>query len=120
MIDNVWRHDMNRKPLPNEEKEESTVMTTVLGMVAMFVILLLVLYVIVMFYPEAEQEEDCFTGFGTTWGNVQVINSTAVWLDFGKVNPEPKPTDLEIGLVRNGTDEGNTASKATMTALWLM
>jgi hypothetical protein len=41
-----------------------------------------------------------------TWGAKTVNSNTAVNVDFGKVNPEPYPVDLEIILVRNGTIEG--------------
>lgn len=41
-----------------------------------------------------------------TWGAKTLVSSTAINIDFGKVNPEPRPVDLEIILIRNGTAEG--------------
>jgi hypothetical protein len=36
----------------------------------------------------------------------RVLSPTSVEICFGKIRPEPKPTALEIILVRNATDEG--------------
>ena len=41
-----------------------------------------------------------------TWGAKTIVSNTAVNIDFGKVNPEPMPVNLEIILVRNLTTEG--------------
>jgi hypothetical protein len=40
------------------------------------------------------------------WGTVIIVSSTAVNIDFGRINPEPNPMDIDIVLVRNGTTQG--------------
>lgn len=110
MIDNVWRHVMNRKPFPNEEKEESTVMATVLGMTAMFVILLLALYAIVAYYSENGEEDKVCPKWGPDtdyiWKPAIMHPPDMAYVDFGKMSPEPKPTSLNIKLMKNGEDVG--------------
>jgi hypothetical protein len=41
-----------------------------------------------------------------TWGAKTVLSNTAVNVDFGRINPEPRPMDIEIILVRNLTFQG--------------
>ncbi|MEE9115986.1 MAG: hypothetical protein V3U09_03725 [Thermoplasmata archaeon] len=111
MIDNVGRRVMNRKPFPNEEKEESTVMATVLGMTAMFVILLLALYAIVAYYPEnGEEDKICPKWWGYDsdyiWKPAILVPPDMAYIDFGKMSPEPKPTSLNIKLMKNGEEIG--------------
>jgi hypothetical protein len=40
------------------------------------------------------------------WGPYDERSNTEVWVEFARVTPEPRPTQLEIVLVRNGTDQG--------------
>lgn len=40
------------------------------------------------------------------WGNKIITSRTSWTIEFGKMNREPKPTDLEIMLVKNISDEG--------------
>ncbi len=92
---------MKRKSFIRKDEEGvSPVIATIL-MVAITVVLAAVLYIMVI--GLAPSGSVVPTG---TWGARTVISSTEVTYDFGKVNPEPKPVDLEIILVRNGTDEG--------------
>jgi hypothetical protein len=41
-----------------------------------------------------------------TWGQKIPLSSTALNIEFGKVNPEPRPMDIDIVLVRNETVQG--------------
>jgi flagellin-like protein len=92
---------MKRKSFIRKDEEGvSPVIATIL-MVAITVVLAAVLYIMVI--GLAPTGSVIPTG---TWGAKTVNSNTAVNVDFGKVNPEPKPVDLEIILVRNGTDEG--------------
>jgi hypothetical protein len=105
---------MNQESSPNAEEKKSTLRSTVLGMVAMFVILLLVLSAIVVYYPEEEEGDKLCPGIaggdvGSTWGIKNVINSTVVDVCFGKVNPNPRPTSLTIKLMKDDEDIGTYA-----------
>ena len=92
---------MKRKSFIRKDEEGvSPVIATIL-MVAITVVLAAVLYIMVI--GLAPSGSVVPTG---TWGAKTVNSNTAVDIDFGKVNPEPKPVDLEIILTRNNTDEG--------------
>lgn len=40
------------------------------------------------------------------WGPCDEKSNSEVWIDFARVTPEPRPTQLKIVLVRNGTYQG--------------
>jgi hypothetical protein len=40
------------------------------------------------------------------WGPPIPLSNTEFYVDFGRINPEPRPMDIEIILVRNGTVQG--------------
>lgn len=42
-----------------------------------------------------------------TWASKDILSSSTVIVEFGKVSGDPRPTDLGIILVRNGTAEGS-------------
>ncbi len=93
---------MKRKSFIRKDEEGvSPVIATIL-MVAITVVLAAVLYIMVI--GLAPTGSVIPTG---TWGAKTLVSNTAYNVDFGKVNPEPKPVDLELILIRNGTDEGN-------------
>jgi hypothetical protein len=54
--------------------------------------------------PDEPVEYECESRGGIF--SPRVLGPTSVEICFGRLNPEPKPTDLGIVLVRNGTDEG--------------
>ncbi|MCK5291669.1 MAG: type IV pilin N-terminal domain-containing protein [Thermoplasmata archaeon] len=92
---------MKRKSFIRKDEEGvSPVIATIL-MVAITVVLAAVLYIMVI--GLAPTGSVIPTG---TWGAKTPISNSAYNIDFGKVNPEPKPVDLELLLIRNGTDEG--------------
>ena len=92
---------MKRKSFIRKDEEGvSPVIATIL-MVAITVVLAAVLYIMVI--GLAPTGSVIPTG---TWGAKTPVSNTAYDIDFGKVNPEPKPLDLELILIRNGTDEG--------------
>jgi flagellin-like protein len=92
---------MKRKSfIRRDEEGVSPVIATIL-MVAITVVLAAVLYIMVI--GLAPSGSVIPTG---TWGAKTVVSNTTVNIDFGKVNPEPKPVDLEVILTEDGTDEG--------------
>lgn len=92
---------MKRKSFIRKDEEGvSPVIATIL-MVAITVVLAAVLYIMVIGLAPGGSVVP--TG---TWGAKTIKSNSEVDIDFGKVNPEPKPMDLEIILIRNGTDEG--------------
>ena len=91
---------MKRKSFIRKDEEGvSPVIATIL-MVAITVVLAAVLYIMVI--GLAPTGSVIPTG---TWGTKTLVSNTEYNVDFGKVNPEPKPVDLEILLIRNATDE---------------
>ncbi len=92
---------MKRKSFIRKDEEGvSPVIATIL-MVAITVVLAAVLYIMVI--GLAPSGSVIPTG---TWGKKTPVSNTAYDVDFGRVNPDPKPVDLEIILLRNGTFEG--------------
>jgi hypothetical protein len=69
-------------------------------MVAITVVLAAVLYIMVMNFDPPTRIP------AGTWGPPELIDSTTVRVDYGLVDPVPKPMELKINLVRNGTTEG--------------
>jgi flagellin-like protein len=89
------------KFIRKDEDAVSPVIATIL-MVAITVVLAAVLYIMVI---------GLTPGGGTTvptgqFGPYDEKSSTEVWLEFARVTPEPRPTQLEIVMIRNGTTQG--------------
>ena len=72
---------------------------------ALILVSVFVLYVVLLpDIPDEPVEPEC-EWRGETFSK-RNLSPTSVEFCFGPIRPEPKPTALEIILVRNGTDEG--------------
>lgn len=72
---------------------------------ALILVSIFVLYVMLKpDSPDEPIEHECESRGGTF--STRVLSPTSIEVCFGRLNPEPKPTALEIILVRNWTDEG--------------
>lgn len=95
-------------PVPPPAKQDNTALTIVLVLVIIFVVLPVILSVVLYFFviglpPSSGNFGDPPT---TQWGSIDVRSSTSADIQFMRFSYEPRPTQLRIILVRNGTDEG--------------
>lgn len=93
------------QPYPPPKRDDKKIMIIILIVViVVFVVptvLAAVLYLMVI--DLAPTDSVVPTG---VWGSKTLISSTSISVDFGKVNPEPRPVYLSIILIRNGTEQG--------------
>jgi hypothetical protein len=94
-------------PPPPRKKEDRTILILVVVLIIVFVVLPIVLSAVLYWWviglaPETDYY-DVPTG---VWGSKTVLSSTSVNVEFGKVSGDPRPMDLEIMLVRDGTFQG--------------
>lgn len=79
--------------------------TAYLLVLALILVSIFILYVMLQpDIPDEPVEYECESRGGIF--STRVLSPTSVEICFGRLNPEPKPTALEIILVRNWTDEG--------------
>ncbi len=96
------------QPYPPPKRDDKKILIIVLIIVIVIFVLPTVMaavlyFVVIGLAPTDFPDSLVPTG---TWGAKTLVSSTAINIDFGKVNPEPRPVDLEIILVRNWTTEG--------------
>jgi hypothetical protein len=95
-------------PYPPPKKNHKTTLIIVIAVIVVFVVVPMIISAVLYsfvsnFEPPGFPGSQVPTG---TWGAKTVLSNTAVNVDFGKINPEPIPMDIEIILIRNGTAQG--------------
>lgn len=96
-------------PYPPPKKNDKKLLTIVVIIIVVVFVLPTVLAAVLYFVVIGLVP----TGFPTgpqvptgVWGAKIIISSTEVHVDFGKIDPEQMPVDIDIILVRNRTIEG--------------
>ena len=93
------------QPYPPPKRDDKKIMTIVLIIVIVIFVVPTVLAAVLYFVVIDLAPSGPVIPTGT-WGPPTPIGSTHYNVDFGRINPEPRPMDIEIILVRNGTVEG--------------
>ena len=93
-------------PAPPPKKEDRTILIIVVLVVVFFVVVPMIMAAVLW-----ATVIGLTPGGGTTvptgqFGPYSEKSSTEVWLQFARVTPEPRPTQLEIIVIRNGTTQG--------------
>ncbi|MCK5292278.1 MAG: hypothetical protein KAR39_09730 [Thermoplasmata archaeon] len=96
-------------PYQPPKKDDKKIMTIIIiVIIVVFVVptvLAAVLYFVVIGLAPTDFPPGSQVPTGV-WGAKMIISSTEVHIDFGPINPEQRPVDIDIILVRNGTVEG--------------
>lgn len=92
-------------PYPPPKKSDKTLLIVIIVVVVTFVVVPMILSAVLYSMVSGFEPRGMVVPTGT-WGAKTVVSSTAVNIDFGKINPEPRPVEIDIILVRNGTVEG--------------
>jgi hypothetical protein len=92
-------------PYAPPKKNDKTLLIVVVVIIAVFVVVPIILSAVLYSMVTGFEPRGMVVPTGT-WGAKTIVSNTAVNVDFGKINPESRPVDLEIILVRNGTAEG--------------
>lgn len=96
-------------PYPPPKKDDRKIMTIIIIVIIVVFVVPMILATVMYFvviglaptgFPPGAQVP---TGM---WGDLIIASSTEVVIDFDRINPEPRPMDIEIILVRNQTAEG--------------
>jgi hypothetical protein len=94
-------------PVPPPPKPDTTVQTIVLVLVIVFVVLPVILSVVLYFFVIGLAPSDDFSQVPSgQWGPVNLQSSTSAEISFAGMSQSVRPVQLNIYLVRNGTDEG--------------
>ncbi len=93
-------------PQQPPKKDDKKLIIILLAVVIVAIILPVILsFVLYMMVIDMEPNTHMTVPTGI-WGARTYISSTEVWMDFGRISPEPRPVDLEIILVANYTTDG--------------
>jgi hypothetical protein len=92
-------------PYPPPKRDDKKVLTIIIIVIIVIFVLPTVLAAVLYFVVIGLAPSGTMVPTGT-WGAKIIVSSTAVNVDFGKVSSEPRPMDIVVILVRNGTAQG--------------
>ena len=92
-------------PYAPPKKNDKTLLIVVVVVIAVFVVVPIILSAVLYSMVTGFEPRGMVVPTGT-WGAKTVVSSTSVIVEFGKINPEPMPVELDIILIRNGTVHG--------------
>ncbi|MEE9115982.1 MAG: hypothetical protein V3U09_03705 [Thermoplasmata archaeon] len=110
-------------PYPPPKKDDKKIMIIIIIVIIVVFVVPTVMAAVLYFVVIGLAPTDFPTGPQVptgVWDAKTIISSTEVHVDFGKINPEQRPVDIDIILVRNRTTEGVYYFRSNDDgALWL-